>query len=139
MESEISAIQSFFENSNNGITCLFLAGGVREMDIGIHEHEIGSMQDIRFDVHVWLEGTEAPTSDTIESVLDYEYLHAAIERTTKGDRTGLLETMASRLLDEVLCPPEAAAASVRLTKLNVKGFDGKFGCSMSRIKKDYPL
>ena len=135
MDSEVSAIQILFEDSKKGITCLFLEGVVREMDIGIHEHEIGSMQDVRFDLYVWLEGAETPTSDSIESVLDYEYLHAAIERITKGNRTGLLETMASRLLDEVLYPPEVAAASVRLTKLNVKGFDGIFGCSMSRIKK----
>jgi len=33
-----------------------------------------------------------------------------------------------------MSPPEVIAASVRLTKLNVKGFDGKFGCSMSKIK-----
>ncbi len=134
MVSEVSVIQDLLEESSGGITRLFLEDVVRELDIGIHMHEMGSLQQIRFDVHIWLDGTEMPTSDTIDSVLDYEYLDAAIDRVTSGVRTGLLETMASNLLDDIMSPPEVIAASVRLTKLNVKGFDGKFGCSMSKIK-----
>ena len=134
MESEASAIQSLLEESSGGITRLFLEDVVRELDIGIHMHEMGSLQQIRFDIHIWLNGANLPISDSIDSVLDYEYLDAAIDRVTSGVRIGLLETMASNLLDDIMSPPEVIAASVRLTKLNVKGFDGKFGCSMSKIK-----
>jgi dihydroneopterin aldolase len=134
MESEASAIQSLLEESSDGITRLFLEDVVRELDVGIHKHEMGSLQRVRFDIHIWLNGANLPISDSIDSVLDYEYLDAAIDRVTSGGRTGLLETMASNLLDDVMSPPEVIAASVRLTKLNVKGFDGKFGCSMSKTK-----
>ncbi len=42
MESEVSVIQGLLEESSSGITRLFLEDVIRELDIGIHMHEMGS-------------------------------------------------------------------------------------------------
>jgi dihydroneopterin aldolase len=81
-----------------------------------------------------IEGAEKPPEDSIDQVLDYEYLLAALYRTLEMERPALLETLATRLLDEVLAPAEAIAASVRITKLDALEDGGSLGCSMTRLK-----
>jgi hypothetical protein len=50
------------------------------------------------------------------------------------ERSALLETISTRILDEVMAPVEIAAASVSATKLDVLEDDGRLGCTMTRVK-----
>ena len=50
------------------------------------------------------------------------------------DRPSLLETMVLRLIDEVLAPTEAVAASVSASKLDITDDDSRLGCTMTRVK-----
>lgn len=104
-----------------------------QLDIGAHDFEKGVKQPIRFDIEVVLEGAESPTRDEIDEVLDYEYLHSSIESAI-SKRHSLLETLAASILEEILLPEKAVAGVVRLTKLSPTGFEGKFGCSMAKVK-----
>ena len=112
---------------------LFMEGVVREVDIGIHPHEIGSPQRVRFDIHVILEDAQA-IGDSIDEVLDYEYLVASLDRALGMGRPALLETLATRIIDEVIAPSEVAAASVSATKLDALFEEGRLGCTLTRIK-----
>ena len=112
---------------------LVMEGVVREGDVGIHLHEIGSPQRIKFDIHVILEDAETG-ADSIDEVLDYEYLIASLDRVLEMERPSLLETISTRILDEVMVPVEIAAASVSATKLDVLEDDGRLGCTMTRVK-----
>lgn len=117
-----------------GVTTLFLENVVREVDIGVHDHEWGAPQRLRFDIYVMLSGVSEPSADEIGEVLNYEYLISALDETLQMNRAALLETLANRLLDRVLEPNSAEGASVILTKLDVLEGDGQLGCSMTRLK-----
>ena len=117
-----------------GVTTLFLENVVREVDIGVHDHELGAPQRLQFDIYVMLSGVSEPNADEIGEVLDYEYLISALDETLEMNRAALLETLANRLLDRILEPKSAEGASVILTKLDVLEGDGQLGCSMTRLK-----
>ena len=117
-----------------GVTTLFLENVVREVDIGVHDHEFGTPQRLQFDIYVMLSGVSEPNTDEIDEVLDYEYLISALDETLEMNRAALLETLANRLLDRILEPNSAEGASVILTKLDVLEGDGQLGCSMTRLK-----
>ena len=119
--------------SSNAASSLFMEGVVREVDVGIHLHEIGSPQRIIFDIHVILEDSKTGT-DSIDEVLDYEYLIASLDRVLEMERPALLETISTRILDEVMAPVEVAAATVSATKLDVLEDGGRLGCTMTRVK-----
>ena len=119
--------------SAKAASSLFMEGVVREVDVGIHPHEIGSPQRIKFNIHVILEDAETGT-DSIDEVLDYEYLIASLDRVLEMKRSALLETISTRILDEVMAPVEVAAATVSATKLDVLEDDGRLGCTMTRVK-----
>ena len=134
MTNHSEALLRLLESSGMGVSSLFLESAVRKVDVGIHPHEVGSPQRIRFDIHVVTGGAEKPPEDSIDQVLDYEYLLAALDRALAMNRPALLETLATRLLDEVLAPSEAVAASVSITKLDALEDGGRLGCSMTRLK-----
>ena len=68
MTSHSEALIRMLE-AGKAASSLFMEGVVREVDVGIHSHEIGSPQRIRFDIHVILENTETG-GDSIDEVLD---------------------------------------------------------------------
>ena len=117
-------------------TTLRLEDVVKYLDIGAHDYEMGVKQPIRFDIEVLLEGAKAPLNDQIGDVLDYEYLHRSIESATT-QRTALMETIASSILQSVLIPENVVAGVVCLTKISPMGFDGKFGCTLVRVNPEF--
>ena len=127
----ITSIISRIDTS--GWTTIVLEDVVIQLDIGAHDFEKGVKQPIRFDIEVLVEGAESPARDDIDEVLDYEYLHSSIESAI-STRHSLLETLAASILEEILMPEEAVAGVVCLTKLAPTGFEGKLGCSMTKVK-----
>ena len=127
----ITSIISRIDTS--GWTTIVLEDVVIQLDIGAHDFEKGVKQPIRFDIEVMIEGAESPTRDSLDEVLDYEYLHSSIESAI-SKRHSLLETLAASILEEILLPEKAVAGVVCLTKLSPTGFEGKFGCSMAKVK-----
>jgi dihydroneopterin aldolase len=119
----------------NGWTTILLEDVVMQLDIGAHDFEKGVKQPVRFDIEVLVEGAKSPLRDDINEVLDYEYLHSSIESAT-SIRHSLLETLAASILEEILLPEKAIAGVVCLTKLSPTGFEGKLGCSMTKVKPE---
>ena len=133
MTSHKDAITSLL-SSYKGVTTLFLEDIVRDVDIGVHDHEIGNPQRVRFDIYVLISGVKNPENDIIGDVLNYEYLLDTLEKIISGVRYSLLESLANKILDSILEPQSVVAASVVITKLDVLEGDGRLGCSMTRIK-----
>jgi dihydroneopterin aldolase len=121
---------------STGWTTLRLEDVIIELDIGTHDYEKGVKQPIRFDIEVLIQGTDAPINDHIADVLDYEYLHQSIKSAT-SQRSTLMETIASSILDSILVPENVVAGVVCVTKISPMGFDGKFGCTLARVKPDF--
>ena len=115
-----------------GRTVIFLRELFREVDIGIHAHEIGHPQKLRFDIEVSIPGSEPPKTDRITDVINYEYLLESVEDSINGSRLSLLESLGSRILDRLMVPLQVSEASVKITKMDVLEGDAKFGCEMTR-------
>ena len=116
---------------NNTYRNIFLESAVREVDIGIHDYEIGNPQRIQFDIFVAIEGDNI-VNDDIGEVLNYEYLIDIIDSKI-GKRFSLLETLANEILDDVLFPTRTVGAAVIISKLDILD-SGNIGCSVSRLK-----
>ena len=116
----------------SGKTVIFLSELLREVEIGIHAHEMGNPQRLRFDIEVVILGSEPPKSDRIGDVVNYEYLLESIEDSIDGTRLSLLESLCSRILDKLMIPVQVTEASVKITKMDILEGDAKFGCQMSR-------
>ena len=134
MSGHSEALMQLLTKHPRVLTTLFLENVVREVDIGVHDHEWGAPQRLQFDIYVMQSGVSEPSADEIGEVLDYEYLISALDETLEMNRAALLETLANRLLDRVLEPNSAEGASVILTKLDVLEGNGQLGCSMTRLK-----
>ena len=133
MTSHKDAITNLL-SSYNGVTTLFLEDVVRDVDIGVHDFEIGNPQKVRFDIYVMLSDILNPNNDDLNEVLNYEYLIDSLDDVLSIGRFSLLETLANRLLKEISAPTSVKAASVVITKLDILDGDGRLGCSMTKIK-----
>ena len=133
MTSHKDAITNLL-SSYSGVTTLFLEDLVRDVDIGVHDFEIGNPQKVRFDIYVMLSDILNPNNDDLNEVLNYEYLIDSLDVVLSIGRFSLLETLANRLLEEISAPTSVKAASVVITKLDILDGDGRLGCSMTKIK-----
>ena len=133
MTSHKDAITNLL-SSYSGVTTLFLEDIVKDVDIGVHDFEIGNPQKVRFDIYVMISDIQNPNNDTLDEVLNYEYLIDSLKGVLSLGRFSLLETLANRLLEEVSAPTSVKAASVVITKLEILDGDGRLGCSMTKIK-----
>ena len=133
MTSHKDAITNLL-SSYNGVTTLFLEDVVRDVDIGVHDFEIGNPQKVRFDIYVMLSDILNPNNDDLNEVLNYEYLIHSLDEVLSIGRFSLLETLANRLLEEISTPASVKAASVVITKLDILDGHGRLGCSMTKIK-----
>lgn len=133
MTSHKDAITNLL-SSYSGVTTLFLEDIVRDVDIGVHDFEIGIPQKVRFDIYVMMSDIQNPNNDDLNEVLNYEYLIDSLKDVLSLGRFSLLETLANRLLEEVSSPSSVKAASVVITKLEILDGDGRLGCSMTKIK-----
>ena len=133
MTSHKDAITNLL-SSYSGVTTLFLEDIVRDVDIGVHDFEIGIPQKVRFDMYVMMSDIQNPNNDDLNEVLNYEYLIDSLKDVLSLGRFSLLETLANRLLEEVSAPTSVKAASVVITKLEILDGDGRLGCSMTKIK-----
>ena len=133
MTSHKDAITNLL-SSYSGVTTLFLEDIVRDVDIGVHDFEIGMPQKVRFDIYVMMSDIQNPNNDDLNEVLNYEYLIDSLKDVLSLGRFSLLETLANRLLEEVSAPTSVKAASVVITKLEILDGDGRLGCSMTKIK-----
>ena len=133
MTSHKDAITNLL-SSYSGVTTLFLEDVVRDVDIGVHDFEIGNPQKVRFDIYVMISDILNPDNDDLNEVLNYEYLIDSLNDVLSFGRFSLLETLANRLLEEISAPNSVKAASVVITKLDILDGDGRLGCSMTKIK-----
>jgi dihydroneopterin aldolase len=133
MTSHKDAITNLL-SSYSGVTTLFLEDVVRDVDIGVHDFEIGNPQKVRFDIYVMISDILNPDNDDLNEVLNYEYLIHSLDEVLSIGRFSLLETLANRLLEEISTPASVKAASVVITKLDILDGDGRLGCSMTKIK-----
>ena len=84
--------------------------------IGVHGHEQGKPQPVRFNVSLW---TNAVTSgDRLDNAIDYEAVTAKIRTIVEGGHINLAETLAERIASSCLEDKRVTKVSVRVEKLH---------------------
>tara|TARA_A100000164_G_scaffold364892_1_gene383772 strand:+ start:551 stop:946 length:396 start_codon:yes stop_codon:yes gene_type:complete len=121
---------------SNEWSTIRLENSIKSIDVGVHDHENGVEQPVRFDIEVLMNGAKKPMNDDLEEILDYEFLYDAVQKNISS-RHSLLETIASNILEEILEPEVVIAGVVCITKLSPEGFDGAFGSTLVRLKPNF--
>lgn len=103
-----------------GCRRLFLRNHEIAVHIGVHDFEQVAPQRIRFNVDLYVPlALSTPTADSLDEVVDYDFIrHAISERVAKG-HIQLQETLADDLLRAMLAHPKVRAARVSTEKPDV--------------------
>ena len=128
-------LSSLVSKTNGDASVVFLENAVREIEVGIHEHEYGSSQRVIFDIYAAHIPEENSQLSGIEDVVDYEYLIDALDHVIEGGRFELLEQIANELLSIILAPVQVIAGTVKISKADVPGVAGSLGCCITRLKE----
>ncbi len=112
---------------------IFMEDVIRNIDIGIHDYEIGTPQKVSFDLYVKISMSNNAFDDDINNVLNYEYLIKILDSIIDNNRFSLLESLGKCIMDEVLAPSQVQGATIVISKIDILK-SGKIGYSMSRNK-----
>jgi dihydroneopterin aldolase len=83
---------------------------------GVFEHEKRDGQDFVVDVVVWLDLDAAAASDDLSDTLDYGELAERAAEIVGGKPCDLIETVATRLADDVMADERVHATEVTIHK-----------------------
>src|SRR5579864_8777912 len=83
---------------------------------GVREAERAQPQEFKVDIEVECDLTEAGLTDRLAHTVDYTKIRAVAKEVIEGESAQLIETLASRIADQVLQMPLVQAVSVRIAK-----------------------
>ena len=97
-----------------------------DVDIGIHDFEIGNKQPMLLDITLEVDASVAQT-DEISDTLDYDFLRHEISDLVGSRRFNLQETLAKAILAICKGDPRVLKAKVYLRKTSVYRDAGSIG------------
>jgi 7,8-dihydroneopterin aldolase/epimerase/oxygenase len=106
----------FSGSTTQPVRRIFLRNYRAMVSIGIHAHERESKQPVHINVDLFFEASERTEADSIESVLDYDFLRTEIARITGQRHFNLQETLCEEILALCFSRPEVLAARVSTEK-----------------------
>jgi dihydroneopterin aldolase len=89
------------------------------MEIGIHDREIGALQRVLVDINLELDPDAVPCGDTIDAVLDYDFLRREIAAMAAGRRYALQETLCQDIVALCMGKEAVIAATVMTGKPDI--------------------
>ncbi|MGK7951431.1 MAG: dihydroneopterin aldolase [Xenococcaceae cyanobacterium] len=89
------------------------------------------------DLILWLDLTEAGTSDRIETTLDYRQEIDIVKKQITTAKFALVEKLAATIVNELLKLEKVQKVQIKLSKLAapIPDFGGKITISLTRAKK----
>jgi dihydroneopterin aldolase len=88
-------------------------------DIGFHDFEIGTPQNLLITVEVWLEDAFFPVSDDAADAWDYDFLRSEVGALVGAARYNLQETLARAIYDLVAARRGVTALRVSTRKPDI--------------------
>lgn len=83
---------------------------------GVFEHERRDGQDFVVDATLWLDSRRAAATDDLAETVDYGALAERLAGIVEGDPVNLIETLAARLVEQVMTDERVTAAEVTVHK-----------------------
>ena len=114
-----------------GLDRIFVHDFVLDCEIGVHTHEKGVTQRVRFSVNVDLLPATQALDDRIERSFDYDLIIGGIKTIVARGHINLVETLAEEVAAHCLGHPRAARVTVKIEKLDKE--PGAVGVEIVRV------
>ena len=111
---------------------VFIHDLVLDIEIGVHHHEKGTTQRVRFSVDVDLTPAARDLDDDIGRTFDYDTIISGIKAIVARGHINLVETLAEDVARHSLAHPRAARVVVKIEKLDKE--PGAVGVEILRAK-----
>jgi dihydroneopterin aldolase len=111
---------------------VFIHDLVLDIEIGVHHHEKGATQRVRFSVDVDMTPAARTLEDDIGRTFDYDTIIAGIKAIVARGHINLVETLAEEVACHCLAHPRAARVVVKIEKLDKE--PGAVGVEIVRTK-----
>lgn len=103
-------------DENCGVDWIVLEGMSFNGRHGVRPAERENLQEFKVDVELAADLSEPGRTDRIEDTVDYRRVYAIARQAIEGESVKLLETLASRIADQVLALPGVGSVTVRVSK-----------------------
>ena len=97
---------------------IFVHDYVLEVEIGVHHHEKGVTQRVRFSVDIDIALDPKTLDDDINQTLDYDYVIDGIKAIISRGHINLVETLAEDVAQHCVSHPRAQRVEVTVEKLD---------------------
>ena len=97
---------------------IFVHDYVLEVEIGVHHHEKGVTQRVRFSVDIDIALDPETLDDDIDQTLDYDYVIDGIKAIISRGHINLVETLAEDVAQHCVSHPRAQRVEVTVEKLD---------------------
>ena len=116
---------------------LFLRDYEVRMNIGVHDFEKQGEQRVLINVDLFIPLNEStPTHDSLEEVVDYDFMRSTIAKRMAEGHIHLQETLCDDVIKAMLAHPKVRAARVSTEKPDVYPDCQSVGVEVFRIKED---
>lgn len=133
MEQRLGRV-SFTPGAGKTSDRIFVHDYVLEVEIGVHHHEKGVTQRVRFSVDIDLTPAPSTLDDDIERTLDYDFVINGIKALIAQGHINLVETLAEDVAQHCLTHERAARVVVVIEKLDKD--PGAVGVKIVREKRE---
>jgi D-erythro-7,8-dihydroneopterin triphosphate epimerase len=99
--------------------------------IGFNPHEIGKRQDINLNIVIKYDSGKEEVSDKPEDALDYRTITKEIIARVEGSDYNLLETLARKVLDQIMSHERVQYAEIEIDKLHALRFSESVSITLS--------
>ena len=114
---------------------LFLRDYEVWINIGVHDFEKKGEQRVKINVDLYVPLAEStPQHDTLDEVLDYDFIRREIMARVAQGHIHLQETLADDVLARMLAHPKVRAARVATEKPDVYPDCDAVGCEVFKMK-----
>jgi dihydroneopterin aldolase len=83
---------------------------------GVRDAERANAQEFKVDIEVDCDLAKAGRTDKLADTIDYTRIRAIAKEVIEGESAQLLETLASRMADQVLQLPRVEAVTISIAK-----------------------
>lgn len=106
------------DDKGEGLDRIFVHDYVLDVEIGVHHHEQGVTQRVRFSVDVDITPSDESLDDNIGRTFDYDYVVNGIKSIIARGHINLVETLAEEVAQHCLAHPRVARVAVTIEKLD---------------------
>lgn len=103
--------------------------------VGVHDHEKGRPQRVRFNVDLLVGDPSRPMEDKLRNTVSYEGIAKRIQDLSEDGHINLLETLAERVADLCLADERVVLVRVRVEKLDIEPSAASVGVEIERHRE----